>query len=265
MKDRKFEISIIVFMVVFSIIIFGASLLIQYINKKNTYILITNPYSIFECKKNKCEDVSDNLEEYNNKEYNVYKNYFERGINKVFYNESNNTFHVYDSFNNNIYEDINDSLLAYSGKIELTVNDFNIEEMNINKVYEVLYNADINYQSDDLFSQKISLDFDFDTEYENLYIITNSGYEDKNIYFSILAYEKDQNIYIIDKEISDSNFGLFVSRITNIIDLNNDNKIEFINTKLNCDETEYCSVIYRLKGKSFESMNECKKKTIFNY
>lgn len=264
MKNRRFEIMIIVFMVIFALILFGISLIFNFIEERNSYTMIISPFSIFDCKKYECTNVSDKIEEYNNKEYNIFINNIDKGNNKLFYNVANNTFHIYDVFNNNIYNDINYSLFANSGNARIINIDYNMENMNENEILKVLSEANIDNNGEEVFGQKIVLDMDDDTKEESLYIVHNSGYDNRKEYFSIFAYENEGTISIIDKQINDSTFGLYINRITNIIDIFNDGKYEFINTKLNCDETEYCNVIYRVKGKKVEAINECDMKTIFN-
>ena len=70
-KKNNFEIMIIMFLLLFSFIMYGLYLVIEKYYEKYTYTLILDPLTILECKKWKCIDKTSNINEYNNKEYNV--------------------------------------------------------------------------------------------------------------------------------------------------------------------------------------------------
>ena len=118
MKKRPFETIVIIFMILFSIIIFGIFLLVQVYNKNNSYTLILKPLDVIECTKWKCKSESKNFKEYNNKQYEISLDGNYMGLNDLFYNTRNNKFYVFNQYNDNIYEDNN--LLASKGKVKVS-------------------------------------------------------------------------------------------------------------------------------------------------
>ena len=48
-----------------------------------------------------------------------------------------------------------------------------------------------------------------------------------------------------------------IIKINNVIDIFNDNKIEFILTKEYYDQVGHCNILYRLKNNKFIPVNEC--------
>jgi len=72
MKNRTFEVGIVILLIVVSLILFGIYLLVDLINANNTYTMFLKPYTILQCTKWDCKNVSDKLLEYNNKSYNIF-------------------------------------------------------------------------------------------------------------------------------------------------------------------------------------------------
>ena len=68
MKDRKFEISIMIILFTFAVVVIGCYLIYGIILEKQSYTLFLKPYRVLKCKKWNCEDVSNDVNKYNNKE-----------------------------------------------------------------------------------------------------------------------------------------------------------------------------------------------------
>ncbi len=252
-KNNKFEIGIIISLIILTIILFGIYLIIEIINKKNSYTLFMYPYQILECTKWKCEDNSKNISKYNS---NTYKTYIEgeyKGENKVLYNDKTSKMYVFDNKNNNIFKD-KTFLLAYNGYPSITQLNTTLRDLEdydiVNKLSEI---SDIKLKKNQI--KYINYDFDNDGKNEYLYI-GNSGFIESP-FFNLIVYRNDNKYYLIEskkvKTYIDNSYIIF----NNLIDIFEDGKIEFTVTKQYYDQKGYCNIIYRLKGKKFVPINEC--------
>ena len=92
MKDRKFEISIMIILFTFAVVVIGCYLIYGIILEKQSYTLFLKPYRVLECKKWNCEDVSNDVNKYNNKEYNTIVNGIDFGVNYIYYNKGSDKY-----------------------------------------------------------------------------------------------------------------------------------------------------------------------------
>lgn len=249
-NNKSFEIGIIVFMIVFSLIIFGIYLLVDLYKEKNTYTLFTNPFQILKCVKFKCEDVSEKLEDYNNNKYNIFLDGKSIGENKLYYSKNNNKFYVFNTFNNNIYN--NERLLAING-MNIKEYDFNLTAVSNNEVRSIIddkYNASLVD-----YSYKIDMDFDGDNESESLYLFSYyDAYEEVNS-FALLYYYDSGKLYLLDETLGKDILFYGNAEIINIFDIYEDGKLEFIYS--NKYYTGNCNIMFRLKRGKFVKANEC--------
>ena len=103
------------------------------------------------------------------------------------------------------------------------------------------------------------MDYDSDDEEETLiYIHDENQLEGDNIYFTVLAYIDGNNIKILHEDSSDNPYDIAYDYVSNVIDIFDDGKYEFINLRSYSDMLGSCNVIYRLKGKKFVQVTECK-------
>lgn len=255
-NDRTFEVGVIIVMVSISVILLGIYLIINFINSKKTYTILMRPYQILECKKWKCEDKSDKLFEHNNKQYNIYTNGNFLGVYDLYYNKANLKYYVFDKNDNNIYD--NESLLfAYNGKasisqkrlMEVTLSDDEINIIRDKAQYKFPTNV---------YSKGVKMDFDDDGEEELVaYIHDENEIESNDKYFSILAYIDGKKVSILNEEVKESSYDVGYDYVSNVIDIFDDGKLEFINLKSYADLIGSCNIIYRLKGSKFVPVNEC--------
>lgn len=250
-KDKKFEITIVFTIVVFSIILFGLYLIIDTINSKKTYTLFLKPYTILECTKWDCENVSSKLIEYNNKQYKLFLNGKSIGTYDLYYNDRSKKYYIFNNNNDNIYN--NEKLFAYMGKVSINQKNYETSDITIEELIKLSSVADLTIDKDNV--NKISLDFDNDGTLEDIYLV-NSNSKDEAL-FSVLIY-KDKNKYsILDKRVSKEIDQVGFTYISNVIDIFEDGKLEFIYTTAYFDEIGMCNVLYRLKGNRFVAVNEC--------
>ena len=250
-KDNKFEIGIVVGLVILTIILLGIYAIIEIINKRNSYTLFVFPYTVLECTKWKCEDKSVNIGEYNSNKYITYIDGEYTGINKVLYNNKNIKMYVFDDNNKNIFKDKN-YLLAYKGNPTIKQYSFTINDLNDSSIISKL--SDVSKMSLNQIKY-IKYDFDGDSENEYLYI-SNSGFTASK-YYNLMVYRDEDRYQVIENETVDDFTDNSLLSITNLVDIFDDNKIEFIVTKEYYDQKGYCNVLYRLKGKKFVPVNEC--------
>lgn len=254
MKNKRFEIFIIVFLVVFALIIFGIYLIFNKINESNEYVLIIKPYSVLSCKKFNCENVSSNKEEYNSKQYETYINNTYSGSNEIYYNSSNQEFYV-NSASKNIFDN-SSSLLGISGKTKISVIKAEYETVNSEELDVLSNNININLMNYNLFyPRKVLMDFDGDEKLESLYIINSN--EDNDEYISALIYKNDEQYYLLDYSKTDNKIDKEFYNVYYFLDIFKDNKIEFLFTKVYYDNIGSCLVLYRIKDNRFVGANEC--------
>lgn len=260
MKNKSFEITIIIGLIVFSLILFGIYLIYDTYLKSKSYTLFLKPYSILECKKWDCKDISNNLREYNNKPYNTYINGNNLDIKDIYYNDRVQKFYVFDKNDNNIYDE--GSLFGYTGKAKITSTPYKIEPLTENELETLKKELKLNVNNDEIMlNSKIAIDFDNDGKIETLYqIATTIDASDADLYFNYIIYEKENKYNIIMKENSlDIDFiKIGESTISSILDIFDDGKLEFIVFTTYPLTGKTCSILYRLKGKNFIPINECK-------
>ena len=260
-KNISFEIFVIVILIVVSLIGFGIYLVVDLFNQSKSYVMFTNPYGILSCVKWDCQNVNNKLNDFNNKEYNIFIDGMNMGVNSLYYNNRDYKFYVFDKNNNNIYNE-EKSLIAFSGKAKVNGVKFNVQTPSIEQINLVLRNSKIEAYSNSVgYSALISLDYDDDGKKEHLIILHDQGIpEGINKYYSILAYIDDDKVTILNEEESEDAYSIPHDFVFNIVDIFDDKKLEIINSRIFAEEKGICTIIYRLKGKKFVPVNECEIK-----
>lgn len=259
MKNRSFEIALIIGLIVFSLILYGAYLVYGLYMNSKSYTLFLKPYAILECKKWECKNISNKLNEYNNKSYQTFIDGKNIGINDIYYNNVSNKYYVFNKNNDSLYKE--GSLFGYNGNATITSQSYKIEILDNNDINKLKQELNISFENDyAMYTGKVTLDFDNDGENETLYQMS-SGLDapSATLYFDYIIYEDNGKytklIETIYPETDFTKIGL--TSISSIMDIFDDKKIEFIVS------TEYpitggkCSIIYRLKGKKYIPVNEC--------
>ena len=124
MKRNGFEIGVLVFMIVFSLILFGMYLLYEVYISSHSFTILVNPFSVLECKKWDCKNVSSNLDEFNNKKFNVFIDGKNVGINSVYYNQVSKKFYVFNADNENLFK----SGKLFIHDVNSKITQFNFDE-----------------------------------------------------------------------------------------------------------------------------------------
>lgn len=259
MKDRKFEIGVMVVIVTFSFLMLACYLIYDFMLDSKTYTLFLKPFKILECRKWNCEDVSNNLDKYNNKKYNVVVNGTNLGYNSLYYNKANSKFYVFNKNNENLYDDGN--IFGYSGKAKISARDYRIDKLQSNDFSYIKekWNLDFN-ESYVIDSGKISIDFDNDESLETLYYFyTGLDVSELEMYYEYVLYEDGSKFYTIKNNSSlDTDINnVGSSYVTNVLDIFDDGKLEFVLSSRYGMTGNSCDIIYRLKGRKYVPVNKC--------
>ena len=252
-KDWSFEFIMIFVIMMVSIILFGIYLIVDLIVGEKEYLLVLNPLYILNCEKWECNNVTNKLDVLNNKKFNIYFDNNNMGVNTLYFNNVRKKFYIFDDKDNNILND--ERFFAYSGA-KIVGKYFNEDSISKSEYNKLKKEVDLDYSLDDI--KKISFDFDNDEENEKLFTInypTNSEYYGISL-FNALVYENDGKYYVLDKRVTEKNDAGYVY-VSNVLDIFDDGKVEFIYTTEYFDNIGYCSIIYRLKGKKFVKVNDC--------
>lgn len=251
MKDKKFEVFIIISIIFISIVIYAFYLIYDKYKSNNSYTLFLSSTTILDCYKYKCNNVTDNIDDYNNKDYYTYIDNEYKGINNVYYNSNNDKLYIFDSLNNNINKDEYKRPFIYSGNVKINTLNYTKEEISL---YDInLIQNKINYNiSNYTYGYKISIDIDNDNNLE--YIIVLSS---ETSYYSILSYIDNNKVYILENNKEEDYIDVPSINISYILDIYNDKKYEIVVTKTYYDNIGSCSTIYRLKRNKLKLMNEC--------
>lgn len=247
MKNKKFEVSIIIGILVMSLILLGIYLVYSKYRKENSYNIFLSNNTGLKCFKYLCESVNFKNDNY----FKIYINGEYKGINKVKYNSANNKLYVFDSASNNIYKDKSKRIFIYEGntnisQIDFTTNDITNEDIS-------LINKNINYDiSDYTFAYKVVKDFDSDNTNEEIIIVKN-----ENKAYVVVAFIDGGNVSILINIQNEDYMEVPSIYVKDIIDIYNDGKLELILSKGYYDNLGSCEVIYRLKNNKFVSINEC--------
>lgn len=245
MKNKKFEIWVIIFMVIFALIIFGFYLIYNYIVISNTFILFLKPSYILTCYKYDCKTLS--LNDYNNKNYDTYINNNYIGNYRLYYDEVGDDYYMFDIMNHGSIVSAYDKMLGIQGNV--SVIDFNEEEMTKDEINYIDNKLDFNLYNPTL-AYKIVKDFDNDGNNETIYTISNS-LEEIDYYYSVILYENDSELNVVLKEFADNEITLASLSVNSIIDVKKDSIYELIIGKSYYSEKGLDYYLYKLKDNNY--------------
>ena len=247
MKNKKFEISIIIGILVMSLILLGVYLVYSKYRKENSYNIFLSNNTGLKCFKYSCESVNFKNDNY----FKIYINGEYKGINKVKYNSANNKLYVFDSASNNIYKDKSKRIFIYEGDTSISQIDFAMKDISSEDIN--LINRNINFDiSDYTFAYKVVKDFDGDNSDEEIVIVKN-----ENKAYVVVAFIDGGNVSILINIQNEDYMEVPSIYVRDIIDIYNDGKLELILSEGYYDNIGSCEVIYRLKNNKFVSINEC--------
>lgn len=251
MKKNGFEIGIIICIILFSLILFGGYLLYDLYLSSKSYTMFLSPYTVLDCKKWECKNVSDKLSLYNNKAYNIFVDGKNIGVYDLYYSTGEKRFYVFNKNNDSLYKE--GVLFAYSGMLSVSQIDYQVSSINSQELSDLRKNVSENFGVEDV--DKVTMDFDDDGSDENLYVINKEILEVSK--FSALIYEDGGKYTILEESISEDITESGTGYVSNVLDVSEDGKLEFIYTLEYFDDIGRCNVMYRLKGKKYVKVNEC--------
>ena len=153
---------------------------------------------------------------------------------------------------------IDGDLLAISANFDVKVLPFNVETLNnedMKYVYSVLQKNNLSIENEFTSLGKIRVDFDSDGEKDNFYIMTNAFPTEFNpkMIFSIVFMIKDNSIYYIYNDISENrSFNGCKPYFNSFIDINNDNKYEFILSCGKFGSNNQVDMLYEFEENAFK-------------
>ena len=152
---------------------------------------------------------------------------------------------------------IDGDLLAISANFDVKVLPFNVETLNedMKYVYSVLQKNNLSIENKFTSLGKIRVDFDSDGEKDNFYIMTNAFPTEFNpkMIFSIVFMIKDNSIYYIYNDISENrSFNGCKPYFNSFIDINNDNKYEFILSCGKFGSNNQVDMLYEFEENAFK-------------
>jgi len=248
-------ISILVIYVTLSMIIF---VFMDSYPFSKMYIMI-DKNTRWEYKDKKWETVSTEDDIFIKNKFKIFSNQNYQG--EFFIQNYENEWYFFDD-NNKSYN-LEGKLFAYYGDNDINVIPFNSEEPTIQEVNNLLakYDIKINNLEELSLVQKVTIDLDKDEENEQIYSLSNMMSEFENSKtFSLVIYIDNDKEKTIMKNITDSSIDdiNYIYSVSNIIDLNNDDKYEIIieqqrplNAGLDCHS------MYKLKRGKYVAIKSC--------
>lgn len=227
-KKRTYIILLIILISFFLIMFIALGINNIRSEQQETTIIIGNQ-TIWNYKKRKWTTISNNsqIEKLNWKKYNIYLNNEKAGDYYLWHSDKWYTFDNQKkaiNLDGDILAIKSDNNIKVYPLIEEEITDFTL----VNKILE---ENQITDNQELTTKYRISIDFDNDGSKEYFYVISNIFPEKSNpdSIFSIVFMEKDNKTYMIYKDItSNKSFNSCKPYFTGFLDVNNDNKAEFI-------------------------------------
>ena len=165
-------------------------------------------------------------------------------------------WYVFDDDRNSVKFD--GDLLAISSNFDVKVLPFQLEQLNNNDmkyVYSVLQKNGLSVDNKFTSLGKVRVDFDNDGVVENFYVMSNVFATDfiPKMIFSIVFMIKDDSIYYIYNDISQNrSYNGCKPYFNSFIDVNNDNKYEFILSCGKFGSNNQVDMLYEFEENAFK-------------
>ena len=165
-------------------------------------------------------------------------------------------WYVFDDDRNSVKLD--GDLLAISANFDVKVLPFQLEQLNNNDmkyVYSVLQKNGLSVDNKFTSLGKVRVDFDNDGVVENFYVMSNVFATDfiPKMIFSIVFMIKDDSIYYIYNDISQNrSYNGCKPYFNSFIDVNNDNKYEFILSCGKFGSNNQLDMLYEFEENAFK-------------
>lgn len=251
---KKRYVVIIVMIIVYFIVFFLLYGMENYKQSKLKTTIIVNDSTIWQLEENNWTSIpvsNSETDTLNWEEFNIFIDNKNIGKYSVVYD---NQWYLFDK-DRKPYN-YSGNLIAYQANYKMKVKDFTKKEItDFTKVNKVLEENNLSTNQELTVSNYIDVDYDNDGIDERLYFISNAFPLDTNpnYIFSIVFAEKDNKTYQIYKSIEkNQSFNGCKPYISAIIDVNDDNKYEFI---LSCSEysvEKTIDMLYEFKNNEFK-------------
>ncbi len=248
------------YLILFSILFFYGLLMFFYFSnkkKKELFVVVDN-YAVFNYDNKKWYNIilnSRNINDYSWKKYNVYLNGNSIGKKILWFDEK---WYLFDLKHNPI--NYSDPLLGIHNTYDYDIKYLNVDDTivdysdkNLNKALK-LYKIDIDNNYTSLY-RKI-FDIDNDGIDESIYVVSNSFADDFTAkkYYSLVFMVKNGKFSRLFYNSSDDNYRSCKAYISNIVDLDNDNKYEiFVNCGKYSDGKPIVSIL-KYKNGGFDTL-----------
>ena len=231
MASKKTYIILLIMIAVFFVVMFS-TFGVENIKQSNyTSTIIVGDSSVWDYSNKKWVNIreSSSIEKLNWNKFHVFSNNEKIGEYSLWHDDK---WYAFDDNRNAIK--IDGSLLAISANFDVNVLPFNLENLNnedMNYVYTVLKQNNLNVENKFTSLGKVKADFDRDGVVENFYVMSNVFAIDftPRMLFSIAFMIKDNTIYYIYKDISENrSYNGCKPYFNSFLDTNNDGIYEVI-------------------------------------
>ena len=250
---KRYIVILIIIVVYFAVffLLYGRE---NYKQSKLKTTIIVNDSSIWQLEENSWTNITNSTSEKNAlnwEEFNIIIDNKNVGKYAIVYDEQ---WYLFDK-NRKPYN-YTGNLIAYQANYTMKVKDFTKQEItDFTTVNKVLEENNLSTNQEFTVSNYIDVDYDNDGVDERLYFISNAFPIDTNpsTIFSIVFAEKDNKIYQIYKSIEENrSFNGCKPYLSAIIDVNEDNRYEFI---LSCSRYSVetpIDMLYQFKDNEFK-------------
>lgn len=253
MQNKKVYIVLIIFFLAFFCIMFFTYAIPNIEKEKEELVLIVDNDAAWERKENKWINLdSTGKQSLNWQLFTIHLNQKKYGKYYLWYDEK------WYAFNDQKQPvKLEGMLLAYQSNYEISVLDFQEQEVNSNAyIQKVLSSHNLSTKSKFTSSYKISLDFDQDGQIEEFYAITNAFAIDfqASTIFSFAFMVKENSIYIIYEEIGNNYYDACKPYFHAFINVDKEMPYEVI---LNCGGyslEEQKTNLYQFQKNKFQSL-----------
>ncbi len=252
-KTNKRYLKIIIPLVVLSSIFFIVVKFSSANNPKKDTIVVVGDTAFHEVRENYFEKMSEDEIE-NNVDWNSYYIFVD-----------NSYFGKYNLYYSDKWYLFTEDRKAkkYDGELFAT-NNKNIKVLSLEKnqisdfsdVEMILSSKSISFTPNYTSSYYVDFDIDNDNSVERLYVVSNLFPVDPvpdSRFFSLVFLKKDDNIFELYSSISDDSLSGCKPDITNIVDINNDNKYEVV---LGCSYYSVDGIKYNIYNFDKEKFNK---------
>ena len=253
MAKKRTYIVLIAIIIIFFIVMFALFGVDNIRKERYETTLIVGDNTIWTYKKKRWLNFSNSMstQDFDWKKYKVFSNNEEIGSYLLWHDDK---WYAFDDNKNAV--NIDGNLLAYNSNHKISVykyNEKNIDDYTV--VNQVLENNHLEPTKDFTSAYMVSFDYDNDEEEEDFYLVTNvfpTGFNPDKV-FALVFMVDGEDIYPIYTDIS-NNMGYDGCKpyFTSFLDLDNDNKYEFILSCSKYSVSGNVDMLYKFIDKEFK-------------